>query len=77
MATFRDYHPLNRGHGRTDGADINHPHEKTNSQVLCASTEELREAIRSGVGLPNTPCIYIPREDSAVLPTADDFIEEL
>jgi hypothetical protein len=33
--------------------------------------------MRSGIGLPDIPFIYIPKEEQAVQRTVDDFIEEL
>jgi hypothetical protein len=33
--------------------------------------------MRSSVGLPNIPCIYIPKEEQTVQRTVEEFIEEL
>jgi hypothetical protein len=66
-----------RGFGLPGDTELNHPRENTSAQVLCASTDEFREAMRGGVGLPYIPCIYIPKKDPAVQGTVDDFIKEL
>jgi hypothetical protein len=78
MATFgRGYLQEQRVFGLPGDAELKDPHDNTSAQVLCASTDELRIAMRSGVGLPDIPCIYIPKEEPAMLPTVDDFIQEL
>jgi hypothetical protein len=78
MATFgKDYLPEQHGFDLPGDAELKHPHDNTTAQVLCASTDQLRIAMRSGIGLPDIPCIYIPKEEPAVQRTVDDFIEEL
>lgn len=78
MATFgKDCFPEQHGFDLPGDAELKHPHDCTTAQVLCASTDQLRLAMRSGIGLPNIPCIYIPKEEQAVQRTVDDFIEEL
>jgi hypothetical protein len=78
MATFgRGYLGEQHGFGLQCDTELNHPRDNTSSQVLCASTNELRNAMTSGVGLPDIPCIYIPKEEQTVVPTVNDFLEEL
>ncbi|KAG9186455.1 hypothetical protein G6011_09563 [Alternaria panax] len=78
MATFgKDCFLEKHGFDLPGDLELQHPHDNTTAQVLCASTDQLRIAMRSGVGLPNIPCIYIPKEEQAVQRTVEDFIEEL
>jgi hypothetical protein len=78
MATFgKDYFPEQHEFDLPGDAELKHPHDNTTARVLCASTDELQIAMRSGIGLPDIPCIYIPKEEPAVQRTVDDFIEEL
>ncbi|KAF1347380.1 hypothetical protein EJ07DRAFT_160342 [Lizonia empirigonia] len=78
MATFgKNYFLEQHGFDLPGDAELKHLHDNTTAQVLCASTDQLRIAMRSGVGLPDIPCIYIPKEEQAVQRTMDNFIEEL
>ncbi|KAI0570192.1 hypothetical protein Alg130_11324 [Pyrenophora tritici-repentis] len=78
MATFgKDCFPEQHEFDLPGDTELKYPHDSTTATVLCASTVQLRLAMRSGISLPNIPCIYIPKEEQAVQRTVDDFIEEL
>jgi hypothetical protein len=78
MATFaKEYLGKQCRPGLAGDVEIKHPDDSLGVQVLCASTDELRRAVRLGIGIPEIPVIYIPREESATVTTELDFIEEL
>jgi len=88
---MRHYHEYIRIYNHHEGGDglyasmatfgkdleLTQPQETEAAQVLCASAQQLRTATDRAAGLPDIPCIYIPREEQARLPTVSDLVTEL
>lgn len=55
LGTFwKDYLPGKHGFGLLGDAELKHPHNNITAQALGTSIDQLRIAMRSGLGLPNS-----------------------